>query len=69
MAEIVNLRTARKRKARAKKEAEAEENRTRHGLSRAERLAAGRVRQEDTRHVEGHRRSPRGGTPDDVPEE
>ncbi|MBZ8135222.1 DUF4169 family protein [Afifella sp. IM 167] len=69
MAEIVNLRMARKAKARAIKEAAAEESRVRHGLSRAERLAADRVRQQETRHIEGHRRLPAAGAPDEAPEE
>ena len=56
MADIVNLRTARKRKAREEKERAAEENRVRHGLSGAERRAA-RVEREraDAAH-EAHRR-------------
>jgi hypothetical protein len=37
MAEIVNLRMARKRNARAEKERTASENRAVHGLSKAER--------------------------------
>ncbi|MDD3797801.1 MAG: DUF4169 family protein [Novosphingobium sp.] len=37
MAEIVNLRLARKAKQRAEKERQAEANRARHGLSRIER--------------------------------
>lgn len=39
-AEIVNLRAARKVRARAEKERVAEENRRRFGASKAERLAA-----------------------------
>ncbi len=38
MAEIVNLRSVRKRKARAEKERKAEANRALHGRTRAERL-------------------------------
>lgn len=37
MAEIVNLRLARKRKARAEKDVDAAENRVRFGRTRAER--------------------------------
>ena len=36
-ADIVNLRTARKRRAQAQKERKAEENRLRHGVARATR--------------------------------
>lgn len=39
MAEIVNLRQARKRRDRAAKQAEAEANRRAHGRSKAERLS------------------------------
>ena len=38
MAEIVNLRQARKAKARAAKEGRAVENRARHGATRAEKV-------------------------------
>jgi hypothetical protein len=37
MSEIVNLRIARKRKARAERESEAAANRAKHGLGKAER--------------------------------
>jgi hypothetical protein len=40
MGEIVSLKLHRKRKARAGKEAEAEQNRITHGLTRAERELA-----------------------------
>lgn len=51
MAEIVNLRSVRKQKARAEKERKAEANRALHGRTRAERLseAANRAR-EDASH-------------------
>ena len=39
MAEIVNLRTVRKRKAQAEKRRTAEDNRIRHGRSKTERNA------------------------------
>jgi hypothetical protein len=57
-AEIVNLREARKRKARAEKETRAEANRLRHGLPKLEKR---RLKAEDdlaARRLEGHRLSP-----------
>lgn len=55
MAEIVNLRHARKLKARADREAIAAENRVRYGRSRAEKRAAGDERAKADAFVEGHR--------------
>lgn len=57
MAEIVNLRTARKRKARAAKEQAAAQNRTRFGRTRAERESAALKAGIDLRRLEAHRRS------------
>ena len=56
MAEIVNLRTARKRKERAEKERQAEENRARHGRSKAGKLADQAERARETSLLDGHRR-------------
>lgn len=53
--EIVNLRKARKAKARAVDEARAEQNRIRFGRSRAERDAQDARRQRDARLLDGHR--------------
>lgn len=61
MAEIVNLRMARKAKARSRKEAEAEANRARFGRPKAERLKAEREEERAARAHEGHRL----GTPDE----
>lgn len=58
MAEIVSLRTARKRKARGEKERTAEENRILHGRPRAERLANRSRREREEAAHEGHRREP-----------
>ncbi len=58
-AEIVNLRRARKSRARAEKEEQAAENRRRHGLSKAEKQAERAERDQADRHIEGHRREPR----------
>ncbi|MDQ0326686.1 hypothetical protein J2R99_002555 [Rhodopseudomonas julia] len=54
MAEIVNLRTARKRAARQAKEKDAAENRRRHGRSAAERQTERDVLAKETRRLEGH---------------
>ncbi len=58
MGEVVNLRIARKRAARAADERAAEANRARHGISGAEKK---RRANEDARaaaHLDGHRLSP-----------
>lgn len=56
MVEIVNLRTARKHKARADKATQAEQNRALHGRSKAEKLkqAVEKVRAE--KHIDAHKR-------------
>lgn len=59
MAEIVNLRIARKRKARAEKEKAADENRVRHGLSKPQRIAAETMREREAALHEAHRRDRR----------
>lgn len=56
MAELVNLRAARKRKERAGKERKAEENRARHGRTKAERQAETAARDRDAAALDGHRR-------------
>lgn len=58
MAEIVNLRMARKRAARDRKSTLAEENRILHGEKTSD-LAARRLEAErDKRRIENHRRDP-----------
>jgi hypothetical protein len=61
MAEIVNLRTARKRRDRAEKERRADENRILHGRTRAERDALAIERDRERTALDGHRRSPVSG--------
>ena len=63
MAEIVNLRRARKQKAREEAGKQAEQNRISFGRSKAERHLAEAEREKAARHVDGHRLSP-----DDAPE-
>lgn len=56
MAEIVNLRRARKARARADKEAQAADNRLRFGVSRQDRQAGANERDKAERHLDGHQR-------------
>lgn len=63
MAEIVNLRIARKRKARQERQRAAEENRIRHGRTGNERHAAEVERDRLTAAHEAHRRQ----RPEDEP--
>lgn len=58
MGEVVNLRTQRKRKARAGREQEAERNRAAFGRPKAEREAAARQETLQLRRLDGHRRDP-----------
>ena len=57
MGEIVNLRRARKQKARAASEAEAAANRVSFGTSRTGREAATKLRELLAARLEGHRRA------------
>lgn len=56
MAEIINLRRARKDRARSAREKQAEENRARFGRTKAERLQADLEAGQAARHLDGHRR-------------
>ena len=56
MAEIVNLRKARKAKARAEKDAQAAENRIKFGRSKVERDLGAASRRLAERKLEAHRR-------------
>jgi hypothetical protein len=58
MAEIVNLRRARKAKARTEAEQAAAANRSRHGQSRAVRASSAAEQALLTRRHAGHRRAP-----------
>lgn len=55
MAEIINLRRARKQKARAEADKTAEQNRISFGRTKAERSLAEAERDKATRHIDGHR--------------
>ena len=54
MAEIVNLRRVRKAKQRAERAAAADDNRVRHGVSKAERKLAEAKREKEKRALDGH---------------
>jgi len=54
--DVVNLRQARKAKARAEKEKQAAENRARFGQPKRERDAREAAADLDTRRLDGHRR-------------
>lgn len=67
-AEIVNLRQARKRKARSDREARAEDNRVKFGRTKAEKQASKQERAVLEKTVDGHRLSTsEAKTPDDAP--
>jgi hypothetical protein len=59
-AEIVNLRRARKAKAREKAEETAARNRATFGRSKAEREREAAAKALETRRIEGHRRADAG---------
>ena len=56
MAEIVNLRTVRKQKARADKAVMAEQNRRLHGRTKAEKQLDAAEKARAERQIEGHKR-------------
>ncbi|WP_332714513.1 DUF4169 family protein [Pelagibacterium mangrovi] len=56
MAEIVNLRQARKAKARAQKERASEANRAKFGRTRAERDLESKISDKLDRDLDGHKR-------------
>lgn len=64
MAEIINLRQARKQKARAEAEKTAAQNRIAFGRTKAERKLTEAERDKAARHVDGHKLDRR----DDEPE-
>jgi hypothetical protein len=59
MAEIVNLRQARKHKARREKEKAAERNRAFHGRAKAERETERLLSQKADLFLDAHRRTPK----------
>lgn len=55
MAEVINLRRAKKALARAKSRAQGTENAAKSGRSKVERQAGEAARDKATRHLDGHR--------------
>jgi hypothetical protein len=55
MADIINLRRARKNKARAEKAAKADANRVTHGIAKPARDLAKARREKDKRVVDAHK--------------
>ncbi|WP_404381503.1 DUF4169 family protein [Caenispirillum salinarum] len=62
MAEIINLRQARKQRARVEKEQQAADNRRKHGRTKAERRATDAERARADRDLTGKRLADRAGT-------
>lgn len=58
MAELINLRRARKAKAKAGKEKQAEANRVLHGTPKAERKLAKAKAEKDAKQLSGHKLEP-----------
>ena len=56
MAEIINLRTIRKQKARTGKEAQAAQNRVLFGRTKAEKQKQAAEKAQAEKHIEGHKR-------------
>ena len=56
MADIINLRMARKQKARADKEAQAQQNRITFGRTKAEKQQAAAEKALADKRIDGHRR-------------
>jgi hypothetical protein len=56
MAEIINLRSARKAKARTEKETAAEANRLKFGRTKAEKLKDAAEKAKAHKHIDGHKR-------------
>ncbi|MBK8457090.1 MAG: DUF4169 family protein [Phyllobacteriaceae bacterium] len=63
MGEIVNLRMARKRKARDERDKTASANRAAHGMTKSERDRNAAERRRATSNLDGHLLDPDGKTP------
>jgi hypothetical protein len=55
MTEIVNLRRARKNKARAEKDVVADANRAKHGIKKSAHEKAKAIAEKETRRVDAHK--------------
>lgn len=69
MGDLVNLRTARKRRDRAEHAKAAEDNRILHGRPKAERLAARVIHEREAAAHEAHRREPAAALPAEADDE
>jgi hypothetical protein len=56
MAEVINLRQARKHKARAEKDATSEQNRKKFGRTKAQKQVEAAEKARAEKHIEGHKR-------------
>ena len=56
MADIINLRSARKQKARADKETQAQQNRILFGRTKAEKLKQAAQKALADKHIDGHKK-------------
>ncbi|UJW86190.1 DUF4169 family protein [Devosia sp. SL43] len=56
MADIINLRNVRKQKARADKDAQAQQNRVLFGRTKAEKLQQAAERALADKHIDGHKK-------------
>lgn len=56
MAEIINLRQARKRKVRSEKETQADENRVKFGRTKASKSLLKKNKDLETRKIDSHKR-------------
>jgi len=58
MADIINLRSVRKQKARDQKDAAAEANRLKFGRTKAEKIKEATEKQRSQKHMDGHKLAP-----------
>ncbi|HWA23436.1 MAG TPA: DUF4169 family protein [Caulobacterales bacterium] len=59
MADLINLRQARKNRARAEKEAAAKASRAAHGRTKAEKSSAAAYKEKADKDLTGHLRDPK----------
>lgn len=57
MSDVINLRQARKAKARIEKEKKADANRAFHGMTKAEKAKHREEKRKLSRHIDGHKLS------------
>ncbi len=64
MGTVINLRNRRKRKAREEREAKAEENRVLFGLNKTEKTQTAKLRDQDTKRLDGKKLNTTPDAPD-----